>query len=294
MVMSRLSPKRAVLGKWVIIPAALLILSLLTACSKDSAGKQAVDPGKTTLPVTAGTAVQKDVPLEVRVIGNVQPYSTVAIKARVEGELLGVHFKDGQEVKKGDLLFTIDPRPFEAKLKQAEANLARDKAQLQNAQTQEQRYGSVVNKGYVTQEQYDSIKANAAALTATVQADTAAVDSAKLDLNYCTIRSPISGITGSVRITQGNVLKANDNDNPLVTIKQIRPIYVSFAVPERNLSEIQKYMAHQKLPVLAWLPGDDTGCIPGELSFVENEIKSAAGTLLVWATFPNQDKHLWP
>jgi membrane fusion protein, multidrug efflux system len=294
MTMSRWSPKHAMLRNWVVISAALLSLTMLPGCSRDSSGKQEVDPRKTALPVTAGTAVQKDVPVQVRVIGNVQPLSTVSIKAQVEGELIGVHFKDGQEVKKGDLLFTIDPRPFEAKLKQAEANLARDKAQLQNAQTQEQRYGSVVQKGYVTQEQYDTIKTNAAALAASVQADAAAVDSAKLDLSYCTIRSPINGIAGGVRITQGNILKANDNDNPLVTIKQIRPIYVSFAVPERTLPEIMKYMAQQRLTVLAWLPGTDTGCVQGELTFVENEIKTAAGTILVWATFSNQDKHLWP
>jgi membrane fusion protein, multidrug efflux system len=294
MIMTRLSPKDCVLSKWLAVSAGLLCISMLSGCSRDSSGKQPVDPRKTALPVTAGTAVQKDVPLQVRVIGSVQPYSTVSIKARVEGELIGVHFKDGQELKKGDLLFTIDPRPFEAKLKLAEANLARDKAQFLNAQAQEQRYGSVVEKGYVTKEQYDTIKANAAALAASVQADTAAVESAKLDLGYCTIRSPINGIAGSVRITQGNILKANDNENPLVTIKQIRPVYVSFAVPERNLPEIMKYMEQQKLTVLAWLPGNDTGCLQGELTFVENEIKSSAGTILAWATFSNQDKHLWP
>jgi membrane fusion protein, multidrug efflux system len=292
--MNRLRPGSTALSKWIAVSTVLLSLGVLSACSRDSSGTQVADPKKTAMPVTAGTAVQKDVPVEVRVIGNVQPYSTVAIKARVEGELIGVHFKDGQEVKKGDLLFTIDPRPFEARLKQAEANLARDRAQLQHAQTQEARYGSVVDKGYVTKEQYDAVKANASALAATVQADSAAMESAKLDLGYCTIRSPITGVVGSVRITQGNILKANDNENPLVTIKQIRPVYVSFAVPERNLPEIMKFMSQQKLSVVATCPGDDKACLLGELTFVENEIKSAAGTILVWATFPNQDKRLWP
>jgi len=283
------------LGKRAVLSVLFLTLCFTTACSRDTPGRQGgADPGKIETPVTAGLAVKKDMPVQVRVIGNVQPLSTVAIKAQVQGELVGVHFRDGQDVKKNDLLFTIDARPFEARLKQAEALLAKDRAQLQNAQAQYQRYGSVVQKGYVTQEQFDTIKTNVAALEATVKADEAAVESARLELKYCTIRSPINGTAGSVRVTAGNIVKANDNDNPLVTIKQIKPLYVTFSVPERNLSDIMKYMGEQKLEVLAQVPGDEANPAKGELTFIENEIKSSAGTIQVWATFPNDNKKLWP
>lgn len=295
MIGSRPGSRGGPFRKWLIVPAVLVSACLFSGCSKDSSGKQAEnDPRKVALPVTASVAVQRDVPVQVRVIGNVQPYSTVAITSQVEGELIGVHFKDGQEVKKGDLLFTIDSRPFEAKVKQVQANLARDQAQLQNARAQVQRYGAVVDKGYVTKEQYDAIKSNAEALAATVAADEAAVENAKIELKYCTIRSPINGVTGSIRITRGNILKANDQDSPLVTIKQIRPLYVSFAVPERNLPDIMKYMSRRKLEVLASFPGGDENPVRGELSFLENEVKSATGTIMVWATFANEDRRLWP
>ncbi len=283
------------LKKWAVLAASALVLIAPAGCSKDSSGKETgMDPQKIAMPITASTAVQKDMPVQIRVIGNVQPLSTVAIKAQIQGELIGVHFKDGQEVKKGDLLFTIDPRPFEARLNQARALLAKDRAQLQNAQMQVKRYSSVVGKGYVAQEQFDTVKSNAAALDATVNADEAAIENAKLELKYCTIRSPINGVTGNVRVTSGNIVKANDNDNPLVTIKEVRPLYVTFAVPERDLSEIMKYMSERKLDVLASFPSDEEHPIRGQLTFIDNEVKSTAGTIQIWATFSNEDKRLWP
>lgn len=282
-------------GSGSFFAASIILMALVAGggCSRDSSNTQA-DARKTAIPVTASAAAKKDMPVQVRVIGNVQPLSTVSVKAQIQGELTGVNFKDGQEVRKGDLLFTIDQRPFEAKLRMAKANLAKDKAQLENAQSQAQRYGSVVGKGYVAQEAYDSVKSNAAALDAAVKADEAAVDSAELELKYCTIRSPINGIAGSVRVTPGNIVKASDNDNPLVTIKQVKPIYATFAVPERYLPEITKFMSERKLEVLAYFPGDEKNSIRGELSFLENEVKSSAGTIQVWATFRNDDKRLWP
>ncbi len=282
-----------------IAPLLIGILFLVVfgaACAKEESGAaKAQDSRKqAAVPVIVGTAVEKTMPVQLRAIGNVQAYSTVSVKAQVEGELLTVHFKEGQEVKKGDLLFTIDPRPFEAQLKQTEANLAKNKAQLQNARKQVERYASVVKKGFVSEETYDKVLADAAAFEASVKADEAAIASAKLKLEYCTIRSPIDGVTGGLRINQGNVVKANDNEAPLVIINQVKPVYVSFAVPERNLSQVKRFMAERKLEVAASVPGDATPPTSGELSFIENAVDMRTGTIQMKAAFPNKEKMLWP
>ncbi len=274
----------------------LLIAFVSAGCSRDAAGNPKVeDPRrKMAVPVTVAEVLQKDVPVQLRAIGTVQAYSTVSIRAQVTGELLSVHFKEGQDVKKGDLLFTIDPKPFEARLKQAEAHLARDRAQLANARKQVERYGSVVRKGYVPEEQYDQISANAAALEASVRADEAAVEMAKLELSYCTIRSPIDGTMGEVKVHQGNLIKANDNDNPMVTIKQISPIHVSFFIPEKDLPEVKKHMAAGKLEVASIIPGNEGEPFSGALDFVDNTVDPGTGTIQLKALYSNQDKKLWP
>jgi multidrug efflux system membrane fusion protein len=246
------------------------------------------------VPVTVAAAVSKPMPVRLRAIGNVQAYATVLIRARVGGELQGVHFREGQEVKAGDLLFTIDPRPFESALKQAEANLARDRAQLERARKQAERYSSVVKKGYVSEDQNDQILANAVALEASVRAGEAAVETARLDLKYCTIRSPVNGVTGQIKVDQGNLIKANDNDNPMVTIRQTCPIYVVFSVPEQNLPQLKKRMAEHPLDVAVVVPGDEEQLIRGELDFVDNSVDQTTGTILLRATFANKDKALWP
>ncbi|MGV8074464.1 MAG: efflux RND transporter periplasmic adaptor subunit [Syntrophobacteraceae bacterium] len=283
-------------GRGHIIFVLFVLLGLLPACSKDESGSaKAQDTRKqTAVPVTVGVAVEKTVPVQLSAIGNVQAYATVSVKARVDGELTIVHFKEGQEVKRGDLLFTIDPRSYVAQLKQAEANLARDKAQLQNARKQVERYTSVAKKGLVAEEQYDKVLADSAALEASVKADEAAVENAKLKVEYCTIRSPIDGVTGGVKVNQGNIIKANDNELPLVVINQIKPVYVSFAVPERNLLQIKKLMEAGKLEVSALLPGEDMSSVQGEVSFIENAVDMNTGTIQVRATFQNRDKMLWP
>jgi multidrug efflux system membrane fusion protein len=274
----------------------LIVFSLLSGCSNDASGvPKTEDPRrKMAIPVTVGTAVEKTVPVQIRAIGNVEAYSTVSVKAQVEGELTVVHFKEGQEVKAGDMLFTIDPRPFEVQLKQAEANLARDRAQLNNATRQVERYGSVANKGYVSQEQYDQISSNATALEATVKADEAAVENARLKLAYCTIKSPINGVVGSIRVNKGNLIKANDNDKPMVHINQVKPIYVSFSVPERYLPEIRDRMAREKLEVVASIAGGAGKLVRGELAFIENAVDTNTGSIPLKASFPNSDKTLWP
>jgi membrane fusion protein, multidrug efflux system len=280
---------------WTLV--LFFVFSLISACSGDANGKSktATDPRKKlAVPVTVAIAVSKPMPVQLRAIGNVQAYATVLIRARVGGELQGVHFREGEEVKTGALLFTIDPRPFESALKQAEANLARDRAQLERARKQAERYASVVKRGYVSEDQNDQILANAAALEASVKAGEAAVENARLDLKYCTIRSPVNGVTGQIKVDQGNLIKANDNDNPMVTIRQTTPIYVVFSVPEQNLPQLKKHMAEHPLDVAVVVPGGEGQMIRGELDFVDNSVDQTTGTILLRATFANKDRVLWP
>ena len=204
--------------------------------------------GGEAVPVLVATAVQKSVPVQLRAVGNVEPYNTVSVKSQVTGVLQQAHFKEGQDVKKGQLLFTIDPRPLEAALKQAEANLARDSAQLRNMREQLKRYAELVEKQYVSREQYDQIKTNADAAESVVDADKAAVENAKVQLSYCYIYSPVNGRVGSLLVNEGNLVRVNDG-TPLVVINQVTPINVTFAVPEQNLLDIKRHMAGGKLKV---------------------------------------------
>jgi len=196
-------------------------------------------------------------------------------------------------VKKGDLLFTIDPRPYEAALKQADAILARDRTQYENARAEERRYEELVKKGYVSQTQYEQVRTNAAALEAVVQSSGAQVENARLQLAYCTIRSPFSGRTGGLSVYEGNLIKANA-DTAMVTINQIQPVNVSFAVPERTLPEIRKYMAGGALKVEALLSKNDTNPLQGNLAFIDNAVDAATGTIRLKGSFVNSDRKLWP
>jgi multidrug efflux system membrane fusion protein len=229
----------------------------------------------------------------IRVIGTVESYSTVSVKALVGGELRRVSFEEGQNVRKGQLLFEIDPRPYEAALEQARAQLDRDKAQLKNAQADAERYAGLVEKDYVTPSEYDKVLTSAAALEATVQADDAAVKSAALELEYCTIRSPIDGRTGALMVHRGNIVKANA-DTPLVVIEQMDPIYVSFFVPERSLTEIKNRQAEGTLTVQATVPDSGSHSVAGRLSFIDSTVDSQTGTVLLKATFSNPERLLWP
>jgi multidrug efflux system membrane fusion protein len=267
----------------------IVVTVFLFACSE----KSGPPPRMQKVPVTSATVIQKAIPVQLRAIGNVEAYSTISVKSQIEGVLIRVHFKEGQYVNKGDILFTIDPRPYEAALKQAEANLAKDTAQLENARVEVNRYAELVKKGYVAQEQYDQIRTNAAALEATVNADKALVENARLQLKYCFIYSPITGRTGNLIANQGNLIKANA-DNPMVTINQIQPIYVTFFVPEQYLNEIKKYMAARKLNVEAFISKEDVMPEQGVLTFIDNTVDMATGTIKLKGTFANKGKRLWP
>ncbi len=264
----------------------ILLLVLLASCSSGKA-KQA----PRVVPVVAETANQKDVPLQLKTIGNVEAYNAVTVKALVGGEIAGVFFKEGQDVRKGDLLFKIDPRPYEAALKQAQASLARDLAQAKNAEEQAKRYAILVQKDYVSRDQYDQLRANADALAAAVEADRANVENAKLQLDYCTIKSPINGRAGSVLVNLGNVIKANDVS--LTTINQITPIYVTFSLPEQNLADVKKHAAAGDLDVEVFIPGDERSA-HGALTFIDNAVDKSTGTIKLKGSFANNDRRLWP
>lgn len=244
------------------------------------------------VPVTVATVAQKTVPVQLRVIGRVATLSYVELKAQVTGQIIGVQFKPGQFVKKGELLFTIDKRPFEAALSQAEANLARDIAQAENARIEARRYSQLAEQGIVPRETSDQRASTADALDAAVRADRAAIDAAKLNIEYCTITSPMDGRTGTLLVYPGTLVKANDVP-VLVVINQISPTYVEFSVPEQNLAAIKRRMATSQLPVEVAIP-DDPKPARGLLTFVDNTVDRATGTIRLRATFENEDARLWP
>lgn len=273
------------LGLMVVMMAAVTIAA---GCS-DGKAKQVQ---QRVVPVKAGDVTRQNVPVQINAIGNVEAVNTVSVKALVGGEVMEVHFKEGQEVRQGDLLFQIDPRPYESALKQAEAQLARDEAQAKNAEEQAKRYQILVQKDYVSKDQYDQLRANADALAAAVQADKANVENSRLQLAYCTIRSPIDGRVGSVLVNKGNVVKANDL--AMVTINKIAPIHVTFSVPEQNLAEIKKYSAERPLRVEALILGEEKRPAPGVLTFINNSVDTSTGTIQLKGTFENRDRRLWP
>jgi multidrug efflux system membrane fusion protein len=245
------------------------------------------------VPVLVATAVQKPIPVQIQAVGNAEAFQTVSVKSQVTGVLNKAHFKEGQNVRKGQLLFSIDPRPFEAVLRQAEANLARDVAQLQNAREQARRYAELVKKQYVSQEQYDQIRTNADAMEATVDADRAAVENAKVQLSYCYIYSPIDGQVGTLLVNEGNLVRVNDAA-PLVVINQISPINVTFSVPEQHLADISRHMASGTLKVDARFPSDEGRPEQGYLAFIDNAVDRTTGTIKLKAEFKNSARRLWP
>jgi multidrug efflux system membrane fusion protein len=269
------------------------LLAAAIALSGGCAGRSNQHKGPPAVPVMVQEAVSMDVPVKLNTIGTVAAYNTVSVTARVSGQLLQAGFSEGQDVEKGALLLQIDPAPYEATLQQAQANLERDKAKQDNAEADLARYTDLVKKDYVTKEEYDSIVSTAAAAKATVAADEAAVQSARLDLDYCTIRAPIAGRTGNLLVKQGNLITANGG-SPLVTINQIVPVYVNFTITEEQLTGVRRYAQRGTLPVQAYLPSDSANVYEGKLTFIDNTVDQQTGTILLKATFPNGNRALWP
>jgi multidrug efflux system membrane fusion protein len=309
---------------WVL-PILTLALLSLSGCNKTDAkaggpaGRGRPGEGG-PVPVVVAMVSQRDVPINVDVIGNVEAYSTITVKAQVGGELNKVSFREGDSVKKGDLLFTIDARPFEAALSQAQANLARDTASLSQseanlardianqkyAQDQAKRYRGLFDQGVVSRVQADQMASSSDAQAQTVLADRAAIESAKaqivaskaavetatVQMSYTTIRSPIDGRTGNIAVKQGNVVAANTTD--LMTITEVQPIYVTFSVPEAQLGDIKRYMGQSELPVHAAPQADMSAQETGVLTFIDNSVDATTGTIKLKGTFKNPVNRLWP
>ena len=270
-------------------------LSLIFAGCNDLGRTQsaAAAAGPQAVPVAMAQAVRKAMPLELSAIGTVEASSSVAVRSQITGALTAVNFKEGDDVVQGQVLFRLDHRPFEAALKQAEANLERDRAQAANASAQAQRSRELADRGIATREQVETTTTTAAALEATVGADRAAVENATIQLQYATIVAPISGRTGELMVHPGNLVRANDQ-TPLVVINQVTPVQVSFGVPERQLGVLKQHMAQGSLRVEARPPGDTEAPVVGRIAFVDNAVDASTGMIQIKGTFPNADRRLWP
>jgi multidrug efflux system membrane fusion protein len=273
----------------LFIPAVVAALMLTNGCARRR-------PPQASLPVPVLTAqaVAKTMPVRIDPppVGHVMSISTVTLHSQIQGMISEVHLQEGQEVKKGDLLFTIDPRPAQAALDQAKANLQRDTAQLKNSQIQFDREQKLFDQKLVSQDEYDTSKAGFDALAGTVAADRAALTNALLNLDYCQIRAPIDGRTGSLMVHAGNVIKAPDDT--LLTINQIHPIYVAFSVPEQYLPAIKRERLAKTLKASVTFQNMDVPPPQGELTFVDNAVDMTTGTIQLKAAFPNDDRALWP
>jgi membrane fusion protein, multidrug efflux system len=263
------------------------------AYSYTGGGHAASAPANPPVPVTPGTAEARDMPVYVRGIGTVQAFNTVAVKSRVDGQIVKVDFTEGQEVKAGDPLFEIDPRPFQAALAQANAAKEKDQAQLTSAQADLKRYAELVKPGYQTRQIFDQQKGLVGQLQASLKADQAAIDNAQLNLTYATIRSPIDGRTGARLVDIGNLVHAADNTS-MVSITQLKPIFVTFTVPQDQFDRIRKSAAAGPVEVQAVSADDQTQLAAGKLTLIDNQVDPATGTIRLKGTFDNADEALWP
>jgi membrane fusion protein, multidrug efflux system len=279
----RLIFERAFAGTFLCIA-----LSLVLGCAK----QQAAPAARPAIPVVVAKVSQKAMPIQLTGIGNVEAYATISIRAQVAGEMVDMYFKEGDSVKKGQLLFKIDPRPYEAALAQAQATLARDKAVAANSRAQSERYVALRQAGVVAASDAETYSSSADAAAAVVAADEAAIKTAELNLEFCSITSPVDGRTGAIIVKPGNLVKVADV--PIVVINQVNPIFVNFTVPQEYLSDIKKYMASGELRVEASVPNDLGPPEVGTLTFVDNAVDVTTGTIHLRGTFANEKNRLWP
>lgn len=289
------STRRFLLAGVVIAGAAVIGYMVFNpgAAQRPRSDSTQTAPRTRPVPVLVASVEQRAFNVDLKIIGSVQPTATVAVKSRVDGQLMAAHFSEGQFVKKGAKLFTLDARPFEAMLRQTEATLARDRAQLVRARDDLARYTDLMKREFSSRQKVEESAANAAALEATVRAGEATVEMAKLQLEYTAIVSPIDGRTGSLMINPGNLVKANDSA-PIVVINQIRPIYVSFAVAEKYLPEIRRRMASGPITVGAVIPVEPDQPEKGRISFINNTVDLATGTITLKAVYDNDNDRLVP
>ena len=269
----------------LILPIALYAL---VGCAK----QQAAPPPPRAVSVSVGKVTQDTVPVQLTAIGNVEAYSTVSIKAQVAGELVAVHFQEGDSVRKGQLLLELDSRPYDAALAQAQAALARDKAVAANNRVQAQREAKLLEAGIVPIQDAEAVTSTADAADAVVNADQAAIQTAQINLDFCKIYSPIDGRTGELALKVGNLVKVADV--PILVINQLVPIYVNFTVPQQYLPDIKKFMSQGSLSVAVTPPNDSGPPLKGALTFIDNSVDPTTGTIHLRATFANELNRLWP
>ncbi|HEY7247649.1 MAG TPA: efflux RND transporter periplasmic adaptor subunit [Xanthobacteraceae bacterium] len=272
--------------------AAIVLVVALALIFRPHAAKTPAAAGNSPIPVLAAPATAEDVPIILRGLGNVTAFNTVAVRTRVTGNIIRINFTEGQEVKAGDLLIEIDARPFQAVLDQANATLAKDEASLKNAQTDLARYAQLLQKNYAPEQQYATQQATVEQDEATIKNDQAAIDAAKLNVEYASIRSPIDGIVGIRQVDVGNLVQANSQT--LLVITQIKPIFVIFSLPEADIPRIRSAMTDRKLAVQAYDPTDQKQISKGVLNLIDNQVDQATGTVKLKAEFTNSDAALWP
>jgi membrane fusion protein, multidrug efflux system len=283
--------RRAIGAAVVLALAAIVVIWRLNVGTEvPVAAAQTATPG---VPVTAGTVAAQDVPVFLNGIGTVQAYNMVAIKSRVDGQIVKVDFKEGQDIKTGDPLFQIDPRPFQAALEQAQAARQKDEAQLVGAQLDLDRYEKLIGSGWQTRQSYDQQKATVGQLQASIKGDEAQINTAKLNLSYADIRSPIDGRLGARLVDKGNLVHANDN-TPLVMITEVKPIFVSFTLPQDNFDDLRESQNNTPLVVYAYSGDGKKQLAEGKLTLIDNAIDQATGTIHLKARFDNENERLWP
>lgn len=264
--------------------------------TEQSKGKQleAGDKQKASppVPVRAEKAIKEDIPIQIKAVGNIEAYSEVTIRSQVSGILTEIKFEEGKEVKKGDLLFLIDKRPYEALLHKELANQKKNIIDEKNAYNNYKRLDDLNKSNIATNEEADNARTIADTKKAQLDIDNAAVEYARLQLEYCTIKSPVDGIAGDIMVDAGNLIKANDTT--LVAINTVSPIYATFSIPEHDLLEVKKYSSKTKIKTLAIIPFQESNPAEGELTFLDNQVDKNTGTIKLKATFENKDKRLWP
>ena len=272
------------------LAAIVTIWRLNIASDVPQAIAQTATPG---VPVTAGTVAAQDVPIFLHGIGTVQAYNSVAIRSRVDGQIIRVDFKEGQDVKQGDPLFQIDPRPYQAALEQAQAARQKDEAQLAGAKQDLDRYAKLLGTGYQTRQSYDNQTALVAQLQASIKGDEAQINTAALNLSYADIRSPIDGRLGARLVDKGNLVHASDN-TPLVMITEVKPIFVSFTLPQETLDDVREGQNKSPLLIYAYSGDGKKQLAEGKLTLIDNSIDQATGTIHLKARFDNEEERLWP
>ncbi len=289
--MKTFSSRRVALGILLVAVGAGAYVMLAGGPATDKPAAKA--GGKPPTPVLVAKVTTRTMPVTIRAIGTIQALATVSVRSRVDGQIMETAFTEGQIVAKGDPLFHIDPRPFQARLREAEANLARDRANLEKAQGDFERYQSLSGKGFSSQQKFEEARAAVNGLSATIRAGQAAVDIAKLNLEFATVRAPLNGRTGSVLIQAGNLVKADDSQ-PLVVINQVDPILAALSVPEGHLAEIKRRLAEGTLAVEATVPDSNRPPNRGRVVFINNAVDTQTGTILLKAEFQNADGFLTP